>query len=131
MSSAAKTKTMKTRTLVSREMDSSKVRTSVVLEYKVMMTGTVNGLDTAAMEFNKAMEAFYARCERLDVSVAVAHGFVRSVSHDEALTLIQRKYHLKSADGRQACRTSFVSEKYLTDDEAAVTCKLCLKGMHP
>lgn len=53
-------------------------------------------------------------------------GLVKPMTQEELLTIIPRKMHFMR-DGRQVCRTEFVSPKNLTDDPKEVTCKLCLK----
>ena len=99
------------------------IKTTVIVEYRAILTGDMEALGVAADELDKMFKRFF---ETTGVSVVSSSGSMRHPSKDEMLALIPRKWHLE-VDDHQLCATPYVAKRYLTKDPSKVTCKLCLK----
>lgn len=104
------------------------VRATMMAEFLCGVTGTTADLDKAMAIFERLVETFMRRCEKVGVTVHFPQGTFRPMNREEAVAFVPRKFHW-APDGGRVCNTEFVSRKQLTDDPKKVTCKLCLRWM--
>lgn len=102
-------------------------RVTMMAEFTVAVTGTVNELEGAMSLFERFVNA-YVRGLSGGAQASHPRAAFRPMTRDEALVLTPRKFHW-APDGDRVCDTAYVSQRQLTDDPAKVTCKLCLKWM--
>lgn len=99
-----------------------------VLELKLVVSVTpsdVPALREMQLELASLAREQLGRTRREKRKLYFAGGDVRPLTQEELLAVLPRKVHLRTAAGRWACTTAHVSPRNLTDDRAAVTCKLC------
>lgn len=104
------------------------VRATMMAEFLCGVTGTTADLDKAMAIFERLVETFMRRCEKVGVTVHFPQGTFRPMNREEAVAFVPRKFHW-APEGERVCNTEFVSRKQLTDERNKVTCKLCLRWM--
>lgn len=99
-----------------------------VLHYRSFVTFPADRYDDVIKAFERLAREFGVRVHAFGVRLHEPCAELRHPSSDEAAYL-PRKVHLRAPRGadRWACRTEYVSLQYLTDDPAAVTCRMCLR----
>lgn len=114
-----------------QEGDADNLPVPVAMELSIICAATVGDVDELHALLEEAKVGLMGRLgAKLGTGkVFLRRGETRLATQEELLACIPRKLHLLAyyQGGAQvhACSTSRVSQKNITEDEAAVTCKLC------